>query len=220
MDLCEQSHDAPIRLRQLAKRTLDVALSIVAIIALAPVFLAIALVVKATSPGPVMFRQNRVGKHGKQFNCLKFRTMVHNAGDEIHRSAIQRLWVGEVLSGDPEARYKLAQDQRVTLVGRWLRRCSLDELPQLINVLRGEMSIVGPRPALPYEVGYFRDLQQERQKVRPGITGLAQIKGRGCMPPHELLKLDLEYVRAWSVRYDLKIIGLTLPVLLSARGAR
>jgi lipopolysaccharide/colanic/teichoic acid biosynthesis glycosyltransferase len=202
------------------KRLLDIVISVVAIILLAPVFAALWLAVRLETPGPAIFRQQRVGQHGEVFTCLKFRTMFYNADENVHREAIQRLCAGERLSDDPGSPYKMAGDPRVTRVGRWLRWTSLDELPQLINVLRGEMSIVGPRPAIPYELEHFQAWHYERHKVKPGITGLWQVRGRGCMNLEGMLKLDVEYARTWTVWTDLKLIALTVPSVLKARGAR
>jgi lipopolysaccharide/colanic/teichoic acid biosynthesis glycosyltransferase len=146
--------------------------------------------------------------------------MVQGSSDQTHRRAIQRMWAGERISDDPKAEFKLTNDARVTSVGRWLRRTSLDELPQLINVLRGEMSIVGPRPAIPYEIDYFQEWHHERHLVNPGITGLWQVRGRGRVGPMEMLRLDVEYVRTWTLWTDLKLIVLTIPAMLRALGAR
>ncbi|RWP07923.1 MAG: sugar transferase [Mesorhizobium sp.] len=204
----------------IGKRVLDVVLVGIAFIVLAPVFLVLALAIRIDSPGPAIFKQQRVGRNGKIFVCLKFRTMVQGSSDQTHRRAIQRLWAGERISDDPKAEFKLTNDARVTSVGRWLRRTSLDELPQLINVLRGEMSIVGPRPAIPYEIDYFQEWHHERHSVKPGITGLWQVRGRGRVGPMEMLRLDVEYVRTWTLWTDLKLIVLTIPAMLRALGAR
>lgn len=207
--------------RQLrAKRSLDVIVSLVALVLLAPVFAGLWLAIKLDSPGPVIFRQWRVGKDEKIFLCFKFRTMFHNADENAHRLAIQRIFAGERLSNDANAAYKLTADTRITRVGRWIRWMSLDELPQLINVLRGEMSIVGPRPAIPYELEHFQAWHRERHKVKPGITGLWQVRGRGRVGPDEMLRMDVEYARTWDIRTDLWLILLTIPAVLKARGAR
>src|SRR5437899_10746519 len=164
------SHEATRRKatpREFGKRALDVAISVLAIVVLAPVFMVVWIAIHLDSPGPAVFRQRRIGRDEKPFTCFKFRTLRHNADENVHREAIRRFWANETLSDDPDAPYKLTDDSRVTRVGRWLRRTSLDELPQLFNVLRGEMSIVGPRPAISYELEYFRDWHHKRHIVKP-----------------------------------------------------
>lgn len=217
------SHDAARRRatrREYGKRALDVVISIFAIVVLAPVLMVVWIAIHLDSPGPAVFRQRRIGRDEKPFNCFKFRTLRHNADENVHREAIRRVWAHEALSNDPDAPYKLTDDPRVTRVGRWLRRTSLDELPQLFNVLRGEMSIVGPRPAIPYELEYFRDWHHKRHIVKPGITGLCQVRGRGRLCPEEMLEMDVEYAMNWTLWTDVKLIALTFPAVLWARGAR
>ncbi|WP_461335504.1 sugar transferase [Bradyrhizobium embrapense] len=206
--------------REFVKRALDIAVSVTAILLLAPFLVAVWIAIRLDSPGPAIFCQRRVGRDEKPFNCLKFRTLYHNADENIHRDAIRRVWAKEVLSNDPDAPYKLTDDPRVTRVGRLLRRTSVDELPQLVNVLRGEMSIVGPRPAIPYELAYFRDWHHQRHIVKPGITGLCQVRGRGRLGPDAMLEMDVEYAMNWTVWTDLKLIALTVPAVLRGRGAR
>jgi lipopolysaccharide/colanic/teichoic acid biosynthesis glycosyltransferase len=208
------------RLQQFCKRTLDVIISAVGIILLAPVFIILWLAIRLDSPGPGIFRQQRVGRSEKLFICFKFRTLYHDANEEVHREAVRRVWAGERLSDDPNSPFKLTNDSRVTRVGRWLRRTSLDELPQLINVLRGEMSIVGPRPAIPYELEHYQEWHHLRHDVKPGITGAWQVSGRGRVKPEDMLALDVEYVRQWSVWTDLKLIALTIPSVVRGSGAR
>jgi lipopolysaccharide/colanic/teichoic acid biosynthesis glycosyltransferase len=202
-------------LQQFAKRTLDIIIGTLGIMLLLPVFAVLSLVIRLDSPGPAIFRQRRVGQYEKLFTCLKFRTLYHNANEEVHRQAIRRLWAGERLSEDPNSPYKLTNDARV---GHWLRRTSLDELPQLLNVLRGEMSIVGPRPVIPYELEHFQEWHHERHNVKPGITGAWQVGGRGRLNLEEMLELDIEYVRTWSVWTDLKLIVLTIPSIVRGSG--
>jgi exopolysaccharide biosynthesis polyprenyl glycosylphosphotransferase len=199
------------RSQAIAKRAFDVVVSALGLVLLAPVLLAIALAIKLTSPGPVLFRQQRVGLHRRQFTLLKFRTMVADA---------------EVMLADLLARneadgplFKLRDDPRITPVGRRLRRYSLDELPQLWNVLKGEMSLVGPRPPLPSEVATYEDWQLDRLEVRPGITGLWQVSGRSDLSFDEYVRLDLFYIENWSLAYDLFIVIKTIPMLLKAKGA-
>jgi lipopolysaccharide/colanic/teichoic acid biosynthesis glycosyltransferase len=211
---CEREHG------RLVKRTCDVIGSIVGLVLFAPIFAILFLIIRFDSPGPAIFRQSRIGLGGRMFTCLKFRTMYSDADETVHQLYIQHLWRGEGLSAEPNATYKLANDIRVTRFGRWLRRTSLDELPQLINVLRGDMSIVGPRPALPYEIEHYQTWHHERHKVKPGITGLWQVRGRGCLSPNDMLAMDVEYARTWTLWTDMKLIALTIPAVLRARGAR
>jgi lipopolysaccharide/colanic/teichoic acid biosynthesis glycosyltransferase len=208
-----------MRLQQFGKRTLDIIVSVLGLILVAPIFIILWVAIRLDSPGPAIFRQQRVGRNEKLFTCLKFRTLYHNVSEEVHRQAIRRLWAGARLSDDPNIPYKLTIDSRVTRVGRWLRRTSLDELPQFINVLRGEMSIVGPRPAIPYELEYFQEWHHERHNVKPGITGAWQARGRGRLNLEEMLELDVNYARTWSVWEDLKLIALTIPSVVRGRGA-
>lgn len=217
------SHEATRRkavLREFGKRTLDVAISVPAIVVLTPVFIVLWIAIHLDSPGPAVFCQRRIGRGEKLFNCFKFRTLRHNADQNVHREAIRRAWAREPLSNDPDAPYKLTDDPRVTRVGGVLRRTSLDELPQLLNVLRGEMSIVGPRPAIPYELEHFQDWHHRRHIVKPGITGICQVRGRGRVCPEVMLEMDVEYAMNWTLWTDLKLIALTFPAVLRGRGAR
>jgi lipopolysaccharide/colanic/teichoic acid biosynthesis glycosyltransferase len=208
------------RVPQLSKRAFDIVVSLVALAVFSPVLALIALLIRLDSPGPAIFRQKRVGRNGEIFTCLKFRTMVSGAEEKIHQQAIQRLWAGERLSDDPNSAYKMSADPRVTRVGRWLRRRSADELPQLVNVLLGQMSIVGPRPIIPYELEFLQEWHHERHTVRPGITGLWQVRGRSRVGIEEMFALDVEYARTWSFLLDLQRIMLTIPAVLTGVGAR
>jgi lipopolysaccharide/colanic/teichoic acid biosynthesis glycosyltransferase len=201
----------------LAKRALDIVGAAVLLVVLSPVLIPVALAVRLTSRGPAIFRQQRVGKDEIPFTCLKFRTMEVGNDDGEHRTYVTRLLTEEEPpeGGDPGV-YKLTHDPRITPVGRWLRTSSLDELPQLVNVLRGEMSLVGPRPSLPWEVELFEPRFRARSSVPPGITGLWQVSGRSRLSYREALELDLEYVRTHSLRTDLSILART--VLVVARG--
>ncbi|NKY09156.1 sugar transferase [Cellulomonas hominis] len=200
------------RSRVLTKRVFDTVSSALGLLLLTPVLAAVAVAVKVSSPGPVLFRQNRVGQGGREFQMLKFRSMVVDAEQQLAdlRSANQ--------ADGPL--FKLDHDPRVTRVGRFLRRHSLDELPQLVNVLRGDMALVGPRPPLPREVALYRESVRRRLLVRPGLTGLWQISGRADLPWDEAVKLDLRYVENWSVAFDLMILWRTLNVVVSGRGGR
>jgi lipopolysaccharide/colanic/teichoic acid biosynthesis glycosyltransferase len=202
------------------KRAIDVVVSGMALFLLAPLLGLIGLLIRLDSPGPALFRQERVGQDETRFTCYKFRTMYQDADPNVHRLAIQRFAAGQMLSDDPDAPYKLTNDNRVTHTGKFLRRTSLDELPQLLNVFRGEMSLVGPRPAIPYELETYRDWQHLRHRVKPGLTGLWQVYGRGRVGFEEMMALDVEYAISWTVWLDIKLIALTVPAMLAQRGAR
>jgi exopolysaccharide biosynthesis polyprenyl glycosylphosphotransferase len=199
------------RTQALAKRTFDVVLSAAGLVLAAPLLALIALSIKLESPGPVLFRQQRVGLHRQPFKLLKFRTMVVGAEHMLADLSVHNEADGPL--------FKMRNDPRVTRVGRCLRRYSLDELPQLWNVLRGEMSLIGPRPPLPREVEAYEDWQLDRLEVRPGITGLWQVSGRSELPFDEYVRLDLFYIENWSLAYDLFILAKTVPMLLAGRGA-
>jgi len=204
----------PVRLsgtQAAVKRAFDLTASTLGLAVLSPVLLLIAAAVRLTSPGPILYRQGRVGQRGRPFTILKFRTMRSGA-DEM---------VAELRSkhGMNDLMFKLQDDPRVTTVGRFLRRFSLDELPQLFNVARGDMSLVGPRPPLPEEVAGYEDWQFDRLEVSPGVTGLWQVSGRSELSFDECVRLDLFYIENWSLAYDLYIVAKTLPVLVSRRGA-
>src|SRR4051794_24506090 len=187
-----------------AKRVIDVALALVALIVLAPIMLVVALAVRLDTPGPLLFRQERCGRGRRPFTVLKFRTMHHGVSPEAHRRYIERLASGEA-EAEPGLK-KLVGDPRVTRVGAFLRRTSLDELPQLFNVVKGDMSIVGPRPALEYELEHYRPEHFARFDVRPGLTGLWQVSGRNRIGFLGMLDLDAEYSRTSSPRLDAKIL--------------
>ena len=198
------------------KRVFDAVSSAVLLVLLAPVLLVVVVLIRATSPGPALFRQARVGQGEKTFTILKFRTMYVGCSDELHQSYVRSLLSGEPVGSCGEL-FKLADDPRVTRVGAWLRRSSLDELPQLINVLRGDMSLVGPRPVLPFEAEMFDGEQRLRFGVRPGLTGLWQVSGRSRIGFLEQLAIDARYVRDQSGMLDLKILFRTVPALLLRR---
>lgn len=211
-----------LRLYAICKRALDLVGAVLMLVLLSPVMLICAVLIKLDSPGPVLFRQQRVGQGGRLFTCFKFRTMYVDADQSLHKQYVLALMAAE---GDDSLRdehglYKLPNDPRVTRIGRWLRRTSLDELPQLWNVLRGEMSLVGPRPPIPYEVEHYKPEQLGRLTVKPGITGLWQVKGRNRTTFEQMVALDLEYVRRRGLMLDLWILLMTLPVVLLARDCR
>jgi exopolysaccharide biosynthesis polyprenyl glycosylphosphotransferase len=204
----------PVRLtgsQVVAKFTFDILVSGLMLILLSPLLLLTALAVKLTSPGPVLFRQRRVGLRGRPFTMLKFRTMVVGAD-----GMVDDLRVSHGVDG---VLFKLRDDPRVTKVGKLLRKFSIDELPQLLNVVKGDMSLVGPRPPLPEEVTRYEDWQFDRLEVPPGITGLWQVSGRADLSFDDAVRLDLFYVENWSLAYDLFILAKTVPVLLTSRGA-
>jgi exopolysaccharide biosynthesis polyprenyl glycosylphosphotransferase len=220
-DLLEE--EKKTKFSRLVKRVMDVAVSIVMLILCAPLFLAIALAIKLTSKGPVLFKQERVGQQGLRFAFLKFRSMKCGSNPRIHREYVQRFIAGEVPPGNSEnnqkAVYKIQDDPRVTRLGRFLRKTSLDELPQLINVLKGEMSLVGPRPPIPYEVEAYQAWHRRRMLVKPGITGLWQVNGRSRTTFDEMVRLDLHYARTWSPWLDFKILLRTPRAIFFGEGA-
>jgi lipopolysaccharide/colanic/teichoic acid biosynthesis glycosyltransferase len=205
------------------KRGLDIIGSVTLLAACAPLFVVIAAAVKASSPGPVFFRQVRVGQHMRRFTILKFRTMTATADHAIHHDFVSRFIHGDVRGGqasDSSGLFKIADDPRVTGVGRLLRRTSLDELPQLWNVLRGEMSLVGPRPPIPYEVRQYKSWHCRRVlDAKPGITGLWQVTGRSRTTFDEMVRLDIRYARTCSFSTDLKILLATPKAVIGGRGA-
>jgi exopolysaccharide biosynthesis polyprenyl glycosylphosphotransferase len=202
---------------RLVKRASDILIASAALAVLSPLWLVIAALIKLDSKGSVFYRQERVGMDGRIFLFYKFRTMLTGADDALHREYQRQFIAGlpETNLGDSKRPvYKLAGDYRVTRVGRVLRRLSLDELPQLLNVLRGDMSIVGPRPPIPYEVEAYELWHRKRLDMKPGLTGLWQVSGRNRLPFDEMVRLDLFYIENWSLLLDLKIILRTLPVML------
>jgi exopolysaccharide biosynthesis polyprenyl glycosylphosphotransferase len=208
------------RVARTFKRTMDVAGALLAMVVLSPVFLLIAAAVKFSSKGPILFRQNRVGQYGAAFTFLKFRSMYVNNNSEIHKEYVRKLIAGKADQKGRDGVFKITDDPRVTPVGRFLRRTSLDELPQFINVLKGEMSLVGPRPPLPYEVEAY-DVWHRRRllEARPGITGLWQVNGRSRTKFDDMVRLDLQYARKQSLWLDLKILLRTPAAVFSGDGA-
>jgi lipopolysaccharide/colanic/teichoic acid biosynthesis glycosyltransferase len=200
------------RLARVLQRTVDLTVASTALVCLAPALATIALVVSATSPGPPLYRQVRVGRGGRPIAVWKFRTMCADA-DEL----LPALRALNMVTDGPL--FKVRDDPRITRVGRWLRRFSVDELPQLVNVLGGSMSLVGPRPALPAEVAAYDDVARRRLAVRPGLTGLWQVSGRADLSWAESIRLDLAYVERWSLWLDLRILLRTVPAVLTGRGA-
>ena len=205
------------------KRGVDLIGAAVGLTLTAPLMLLVAIAVKLDSPGPVLFRQERIGTGGRRFRVWKFRTMRDGVSDAAHRELISRMLNGRESEAADRSHggkpvYKLVNDERVTAFGRFLRRTSLDELPQLFNVLRGEMSLVGPRPPLPYEFQAYDHWQFDRLRVKPGITGLWQVSGRNQLTYRQMCELDVEYVRRWSLWLDFLILLRTIPVVVFNSG--
>lgn len=203
----------------IAKRVVDVIGSALALGLLSPIFLLLPLAIKVTSKGPVLFVQERYGLNGVRFNLFKFRSMHINNDDGIHREFVKQLIDGTLSDGGTTV-YKITSDPRITVIGKIIRAYSLDELPQLFNVLRGDMSLVGPRPPIHYEVENYSSWQRNRLVgKRPGITGAWQVSGRSSTTFDDMVRLDLRYLKNWSVLLDIKIILLTPLAVLRCRGA-
>ena len=221
-DLVER--DEARRLPLFIKRTVDVVGSVALLLICSPLLAAIALAIKLTSKGPVLFKQERVGRFGVPFTFLKFRSMKCVNDPSTHREYVRQLIAGKFDSTQPDANqacvYKIQNDPRVTRVGRILRKTSLDELPQLLNVLKGEMSLVGPRPPIPYEFEVYKPWHRQRLlEAKPGITGLWQVNGRSRVCFDDMVRLDLQYARTWSLWSDIKILLQTPRAVLRCEGA-
>jgi lipopolysaccharide/colanic/teichoic acid biosynthesis glycosyltransferase len=214
------------------KRLIDLILASLLFLFLLPLMLLVAVAIKLDTPGPVFFVHQRVGVKRRseagrtswevrEFPFYKFRSMVNGADQSLHQGHIRAFVQGQLPVNDGGcAKFKIANDLRITRVGRVLRRTSLDELPQLLNVFRGEMSLVGPRPVPPYEVAEYQTSEMERLAALPGITGLWQVNGRGELPFAEMMRLDREYVRNQSLWLDCRILAATIPAVVSGRGAK
>jgi exopolysaccharide biosynthesis polyprenyl glycosylphosphotransferase len=200
------------RTSRLIKRGIDMLGAAAGLLLVAPVFIAIAIAVRLDSRGPVFFRQRRLGMHMREFTVLKFRTMANDTDDTAHREYISKLMTDEV-APEEGGLYKLNRTREITAVGRWLRKTSLDELPQLLNVLWGDMSLVGPRPCIPYETDHFQPHHFERFRVPAGLTGLWQVTGRAHTTFADALSLDVAYARSWSLGLDLRLLART-PILM------
>ena len=207
---------------------LDIIIAAVALVLLSPLMAIIAIAIRLDTAGPILFRQRRVRgdqdsqiKHPEKntFTFLKFRSMYHGVDQNVHRRYMESLINGRTKANGSGSRYKLVSDRRITRVGHILRKTSLDELPQLINVLRGEMSLVGPRPAIPYEVAQYHPWHRQRLAVAPGITGLWQTGGRSDLAFDGMASLDIQYADTRSLWLDLAILLRTIPAVLSAKGA-
>lgn len=217
-DLTER--DPGQRMGLAIKKAIDLGGSLVALLLLSPVFLAIAAAIKWNSRGPVFFRQERMGSNGRTFVFLKFRSMYTSSDHTTHKDYIQKYIREQKNAAVEPGVFKLTNDSRVTPVGRLLRKTSLDELPQLINVLKGEMSLVGPRPPIPYECDLYDTWHRRRlHSCKPGITGLWQVMGRSRTTFDEMVRLDLKYIREWSLWLDLKILLKTPRAVIGGKGA-
>ena len=206
---------------QIVKRAMDVVLALVLMPVVIPLLAVAALAVKLSSPGPALFKQKRIGKGGQLFEIYKLRTMRQNFDKSKHRQFMKEYIQGQAFKNTKDDRpviYKPALEDQITKVGHILRKTSIDELPQIFNVLRGEMSFVGPRPNVPWEVEAYKDWHKERLEVKPGITGLAQVKGRSGISFEQLVKYDMVYVRYQSIALDLKIFWWTIAVVLNRDG--
>jgi exopolysaccharide biosynthesis polyprenyl glycosylphosphotransferase len=206
---------------RLLKRACDAGISLLVMLVLSPLWLVIALLIKLDTHGPVFYVQDRVGMDGRMFRLYKFRTMRMGSADNTHREYQRKFIAGGLeanLGSADKPAYKLPADPRITRVGRWLRRTSLDEVPQFLNVLRGEMSVVGPRPPIAYEVEVYELWHRKRLDMKPGLTGLWQVSGRNRLPFEEMVKLDLFYIENWSLLLDLRIIFRTALVMFKGDG--
>jgi len=215
--VAEQTDPAPRGLLNAAwwsmagKRTMDIVASSLAIIALSPILIAVAILVKLTSRGPMLYVQHRVGRGGQPFRMVKFRSMYRDAHDRRDEHVHQNMHQGPI--------FKIRDDPRVTPIGRAIRRLSIDELPQFFHVLKGDMSLVGPRPPLPEEFLDYTDRERQRLLVKPGLTCIWQVSGRSDVDFHTWIDMDLEYIETWSLWLDVKLLAKTLPAVLSGRGA-
>ena len=205
---------------QRAKRVLDIVLTLLLLPVLGIIGAIVVVAVRLDSKGPILFPQRRVGKNGVEFVMLKFRSMKIHSDEEPHREAIKQYMNGQKLNSGTtsDLAYKQVNDSRVTRVGRFIRKTSLDELPQFWNVLRGEMSLVGPRPPLPYEVELYSSYDWLRLAGKPGVTGFWQIYGRSRVTFQEMIEMDIAYLQRQSLWEDLKLIVLTLPVMIKGKG--
>ena len=198
------------------KRGFDLVVGCVLLLLMAPLFALVALLVKLSSPGPTFFRQERVGKDGRPFTMTKFRSMYHGVDATAHHQYFQQYLRGVPAPNEKSTVFKMHSDSRITPVGRHLRRLGLDELPQLLHVIKGEMSLVGPRPPLAYEVELYEERHKQRLLAKPGVTGLWQVRGRDVVNFESMVDMDLEYIRNMSLWLDLRILLLTGPSLLWA----
>lgn len=205
-----------------AKRLLDIVFTLLILLPLCLVFIVVAVLIRLDSTGPIFYRQKRVGLRGAEFNMLKFRSMYVESDDSVHRDAIVKYMNGQEMNVGTVAaikfQFKLSDDPRITRVGRLIRKTSIDELPQFFNVLRGEMTLVGPRPPLPYEVELYTSHDWLRLSGKPGLTGIWQIYGRSRVTFKDMVEMDIDYLQHQSLWEDLKLIVLTVPVMIGGAG--
>jgi lipopolysaccharide/colanic/teichoic acid biosynthesis glycosyltransferase len=212
------------------KRALDILVSALVLVVVSPLMGLIAIAIKLDSPGPVFFLQDRVGARPvrvgrdvvwerRVFRMIKFRSMLHGADESLHEAHIRAYVEGRVELSTTQETFKLADDRRITRVGRWLRRSSVDEIPQLLNVLKGDMSLVGPRPVPTYEAEAYSERENQRLNTWPGLTGWWQVYGRGRVTFDEMIQMDIRYVNEASIGLDLKLLALTVPAALKGTGA-
>ncbi|MFL5659350.1 MAG: sugar transferase [Ktedonobacteraceae bacterium] len=201
-----------------AKRALDILFTLLIFIPLCIVIAIVAVCIRLDSMGSIFYRQKRIGQNGVEFEMLKFRSMYENCDDTLHRLAIQKYMEGQKLAEDATTSYKQVDDPRITRVGRFIRKMSIDELPQFFNVLQGDMTLVGPRPPVPYEVEKYGSYDRLRLSGKPGLTGPWQVYGRSQVTFQSMVKMDIDYLQRQSLREDLKLIALTVPVMITGRG--
>jgi lipopolysaccharide/colanic/teichoic acid biosynthesis glycosyltransferase len=202
------------------KRLFDVLFTVLIIPFFFLLVVVVAVLIRLDSEGPIFYRQKRVGQDGEEFEMFKFRSMYVQNDESLHREAVLRYIGGSALNahGAPGTLYKLVDDPRVTRVGRFLRKTSIDEFPQFLNVLRGDMSLVGPRPPVPYEVEQYSPHDRLRMSGKPGLTGTWQVYGRSRVPFPQMVEMDIAYLQKQSILEDLKLIALTVPVIIAGRG--
>lgn len=198
----------------LIKQVFDFSLGIILLVLLSPLLLLIAIAIKLDSRGQAIFKQIRIGKNGKPFMFYKFRSMYENNNIDIHKNYIKKLMIHSAAAAHEEGVYKLTIDPRITRVGRFIRRTSIDELPQLFNVVKGDMSLVGPRPPIPYELEHYDENMFKRLSVKPGITGFWQVNARNSVDYKDMVNMDISYIGKWSLWLDVKILLKTIPVVI------
>ncbi len=206
---------------QVAKRIIDILSAMVLFAVTLPLFIITAILIKLDSKGPVIFDQERIGKDKRYFKVYKFRSMYINSSEDVHKEYIRKLMTAGLAQSDNTGKkiYKLICDSRITPVGRRIRKLSIDELPQIFNVLKGDMSMVGPRPAIPYELEYYDEPMQQRFRVKPGITGLWQVSGRSGTTYRQMTDFDVFYVKHWSIGLDLRIMLKTIVYVFNTASA-
>ncbi len=201
-------------IREKGSRLVNLLISLCILVLITPLMAFLAILILFDSPGPVIFKQKRLGRNGKPFTLYKFRSMFYRCDQSVH----QRFVAQAITSSDKPLKYRIKDDPRITRVGRWLRKLSLDELPQFFNVLKGDIDTVGPRPLLDYESEYFKDWHWQRQMVKPGITGLYQVRARGTVPFDEMVRMDLEYIKNYTLWLNLRLMLETIFAVIKKTG--